>query len=53
MSIHETIEPMIPGNADAAFDANLPKSDAKALSLFLIHSFVLPLSGFVGTEPPP
>ena len=30
---------MIPGNASAAFTPNLPKRDAKALSLFLSHSF--------------
>ena len=33
------IAPMIPGNASAAFTPNLPSSDAKALSLFLHHSF--------------
>ena len=54
LSVHEKIEPMIPGYAHDAFDANLPTSDAKALSLFLIHSFASLssplLSGFV--EPP-
>ena len=30
---------MMPVNASAAFTPNQPSSDAKALSLFLIHSF--------------
>ena len=30
---------MIPGNASAALIPNFPSSDAKALSLFLTHSF--------------
>ena len=33
------ITPMMPGNASAAFMPNLPSSDAKALSLFLSHSY--------------
>ena len=46
------IPPMIPGNASAALIPNQPNSDAKALSLFLIHSFkpFSPLGG--GSSPP-
>ena len=39
-----TIDPMIPGNAAAALPASLPRTLARALSLFLIHS--LSLLGF-------
>ena len=38
-SIQLIIPPMIPGRASAAFTPNRPSSDAKALSLELIHSF--------------
>ena len=47
------------GNASAAFTPNFPSSDAKALSLFLSHSFTpfSSLGGGVGlpptTAPPP
>ena len=46
------IEPMIPGNAAAALPASRPKSLARALSLFLIHSPIL--LGFLGgvVDPP-
>ena len=40
------IDPMIPGNAAAALPASLPRSRARALSLFLIHS--LSFLGFFG-----
>ena len=43
---------MIPGNASAAFIPNFPSSDAKALSLFLIHSFK-PFLSLGGGSPPP
>ena len=33
------IAPVILGNASAAFTPNFPGSDAKALSMFLSHSF--------------
>ena len=39
LRIQVIIPPMIPGNASAAFIPNFPNRDAKALSLFLIHSF--------------
>ena len=42
---------MIPGNASAALIPNQPNSDAKALSLFLIHSF-RPASSLGGGSPP-
>ena len=42
---------MIPGNASAALIPNQPNSDAKALSLFLIHSFK-PFSSLGGGSPP-
>ena len=42
---------MVPGNASAVFMPNQPSSDAKALSLFLIHSFRLASS--LGGSPPP
>ena len=44
------IDPSIPGNAAPAFAANLPRRDANACSLFLIHSFALVLSS---PSPPP
>ena len=46
------IAPMIPGNALAAFTPNLPSSNAKALNLFLTHSFK-PFSSLGGDVPPP
>ena len=46
------IPPMIPGNASAALIPNQPNSDAKALSLFLIHSFK-PFPSLGGGSPPP
>lgn len=47
------IEPMIPGRAAAALPASLPRSLARAFSLFLNHS--LTLFGCFGgvVEPPP
>ena len=39
LRIQLTVPPMIPGNASAALIPNQPNRDAKALSLFLIHSF--------------
>ena len=44
---------MIPGNASAALSPNQPNSDAKALSLDLIHSFRLVSSLDGGSPPPP
>ena len=41
----------MPGRASAALIPNQPNRDAKALSLFLIHSFK-PLSSLVGGSPP-
>ena len=46
------IPPMIPGNASAALIPNQPNSDAKALSLFLIHSFK-PFPSLGGGSAPP
>ena len=46
------IAPMIPGRASAALIFNQPSSDAKALSLDLIHSFK-PFSSLGGGSPPP
>ena len=43
---------MIPGRASAAFIPNFPSSDAKALSLFLTHSF-RPFSSLGGGSLPP
>ena len=43
---------MIPGNASAALILNFPSSDAKALSLFLTHSFK-PFSSLEEGSPPP
>ena len=42
----------MPGNASAALIPNRPNSYAKALSLFLIHSFK-PFSSLGGGSPPP
>ena len=42
---------MIPGRASAALIPNQPNRDAKALSLFLIHSFK-PFSSLGGGSPP-
>ena len=42
LRIQLIIPPTIPGNALAALIPNRPNSDAKALSLFLIHSFEEP-----------
>ena len=42
---------MIPGRASAALIPNRPNRDAKALSLFLIHSFK-PFSSLGGGSPP-
>ena len=42
---------MIPGRASAALIPNWPNIDAKALSLFLIHSFK-PFSSLGGGSPP-
>ena len=58
LRIRLIIPPMIPGRASAALIPNLPNRDAKALSLFLIHSFKT-FSSLGGgsppyaTEPPP
>ena len=52
LSIQLIIPPMIPGRASAAFIPNFPSSDAKALSLFLTHSFE-PFSSLGGGSPPP
>ena len=52
LSIQLIIPPMIPGNASAALIPNRPNRDAKALSLFLIHSFRL-ASSLGGGSPPP
>ena len=41
----------MPGNASAALIPNRPNSDAKALSLFLIHYF-RPASSLGGVSPP-
>ena len=51
LRIQLIIPPMIPGNASAAFIHNQPSSKAKALSLFLIHSFK-PFSSLGGGSPP-
>ena len=44
LRIQLIIPPVIPGNASTALIPNRPNRDAKALSLFLIHSFKLALS---------
>ena len=46
------IPPMMSGRPSAAFIPNFPSSDAKALSLALIHSF-RPASSLGGDSPPP
>ena len=51
LRIQLIIPPMIPGRASAAFMPNFPGSDAKALSLDLIHSFRPAIS--LGGSPPP
>ena len=50
LRIQLMIAPLIPGNASAAFTPNLPNSNAKALSLFLSHSFT-PFSSLGGGPP--
>ena len=50
LRIELIIPPMIPGNASAALIPNRPNRDAKALSLFLIHSFK-PFSSLGGGPP--
>ena len=52
LSIQLIIPPMMPGNASEALIPNRPSSNAKALSLFLIHSFK-PFSSLGGGSPPP
>ena len=51
LRIQLVIPPIIPGNASAALFPNRPDRDAKALSLFLIHSFK-PFSSLGGGSPP-
>ena len=46
------IDPMIPGNAAAALQASLPRSRARALSLFFTHFLTL-LGCFGGFGDPP
>ena len=52
LRIQLIIPPMIPGRASAALISNFPSSDAKALSLFLIHYFKHS-SSLGGGSPPP
>ena len=52
LRIQLIIPPRMPGNASAALVPNQPNRDAKALSLFLIHSFK-PASSLGGGSPPP
>ena len=52
LRIQLIIPPMMPGDASAALIPNRPNRDAKALSLFLIHSFK-PFSSLRGGSPPP
>ena len=56
LSTQLMITAMVPGSTSAAFTPNLPSSDAKALSLFLSHSFT-PFSSLGGggdaAVPPP
>ena len=55
LSIPKMIDPIIPGKADAAFDASLPNNLASALSWSWSH-FITPFSSFGGPpeeEPPP
>ena len=51
LRIQLIIPPVIPGRASAALIPNQPNRDAKALSLFLIHSFK-PASSLAGGSPP-
>ena len=51
LRIQLIIPPMILGRASAALILNRPHSDAKVLSLFLIHSFK-PFSSLGGDSPP-
>ena len=51
LSIQLIIPPVIPGRASAAFMPNQPSSNAKALSLNLVHSF-RPASSLGGGSPP-
>ena len=51
LRIQLRITPMLPGNASAAFTPNLPSSDDKAFSLFLIHFFKPHLSSGGGLPP--
>ena len=51
LRIQLIIPPVIPGRASAALIPSQPNSDAKALSLFLIHSFKL-ASSLGGGLPP-
>ena len=51
LRIQLMIPKMMPGNASTALIPNQPSSDAKALSLFLIHSF-RPASSLGGSPPP-
>ena len=51
LKIQLIIPPMIPGRASAALIPNQPNRNAKALSLFLIHSF-RPFSSLGGGSPP-
>ena len=52
LRIQLIIPPMIPGRASAALIPNQPNRDAKALSLFLTHSFK-PFSPLGGGSPSP
>ena len=52
LRIQLIIPPIIPGRASAAFIPNFPSSDAKALSLFLLHPFK-PFSSLGGGSSPP
>ena len=51
LRIQLIIPPIIPGSASAALIPNRPNRDAKALSLFLTHSFK-PFSSLGGDSPP-
>ena len=55
LRIQLIIPPMMPGNASAALIPNRPNRGAKALSLFLIHSFkpFSSLGGGSAVAPPP
>ena len=52
LRIQLIIPPLIQGRDSAAFIPNFPSSDAKALSLFLIHPFK-PFSCLGGGSSPP